>query len=42
MITFLLTMIYAITALLRVVEIHQNEGSLLSPQVSCVVDGSCV
>ncbi|XP_065892253.1 transmembrane protein 116-like [Dysidea avara] len=32
MITFLLTMIYAITALLRVIEIYHNEGSLLSPQ----------
>ena len=40
MITFLLTMIYALTPLLRVVEVYQNEGSLLSPQVSCDVSDS--
>ena len=34
MITFLLTLVYAVTALLRVIEIYRNDGTFLPDQVS--------
>ena len=33
MITFLLTLVYAVTALFRVIEIYFNDGMVLHPQV---------
>ena len=34
MITFLLTLVYAVTTLLRVIEIYRNDGTFLPDQVS--------
>lgn len=33
MVTFLLTLVYAVTALFRVIEIYFNDGIVLPPQV---------